>query len=96
MCKVLLRNDWWCKGLGQTQPKSDAYEKYKEIKRNRKAKLLAESTVRHTEQADDSDVIDRNEGLCCNKDSQPAITQGVAASSDVGVDAGVRRRRLLF
>ena len=31
MCKVLLRNDWWCKGLGQTQPKSEAYEKYKEI-----------------------------------------------------------------
>lgn len=31
MCKVLLRNDYWCKGLGQTQPKSDAYKKYKEI-----------------------------------------------------------------
>lgn len=37
MCKVLLRNDWWCKGLGMTQPKSEAYEKYKEIKRQRKA-----------------------------------------------------------
>ncbi len=33
MCKVLLRNDYWCKGLGQTQPKSDAYKKYKEIKK---------------------------------------------------------------
>lgn len=32
MCKVLLRNDWWCKGLGQTQPKSEAWKKYKEIK----------------------------------------------------------------
>jgi predicted phosphoadenosine phosphosulfate sulfurtransferase len=31
MCKVLLRNDYWCKGLGQTQPKSEAYEKYKAI-----------------------------------------------------------------
>jgi predicted phosphoadenosine phosphosulfate sulfurtransferase len=31
MCKVLLRNDYWCKGLGQTQPKSDAYKKYLEI-----------------------------------------------------------------
>ena len=31
MCKVLLRNDYWCKGLGQTQPKSDAYLKYKEL-----------------------------------------------------------------
>ena len=35
MCKVLLRNDWWCKGLGQTQPKSEAYTKYKEIKKKR-------------------------------------------------------------
>lgn len=34
MCKVLLRNDYWCKGLGQTQPKSDAYIKYKEMKKN--------------------------------------------------------------
>lgn len=33
MCKVLLRNDYWCKGLGQVQPKSDAYQKYKELKR---------------------------------------------------------------
>ena len=31
MCKVILRNDYWCKGLGQTQPKSDAYLKYKEL-----------------------------------------------------------------
>lgn len=36
MCKVLLRNDWWCKGLGQTQPKSEAYKRYLEIK-HRKA-----------------------------------------------------------
>lgn len=36
MCKVLLRNDWWCKGLGQTQPKSDAYKRFKEIKKQRK------------------------------------------------------------
>ena len=37
MCKVLLRNDWWCKGLGQTQPKSEAYQKFKEIKKERLA-----------------------------------------------------------
>jgi len=37
MCKVLLRNDWWCKGLGMTQPKSEAYSKYLSIKRGRKA-----------------------------------------------------------
>jgi predicted phosphoadenosine phosphosulfate sulfurtransferase len=36
MCKVLLRNDYWCKGLGQSQPKSEAYEKYKVIKAQRK------------------------------------------------------------
>lgn len=37
MCKVLLRNDYWCKGLGQTQPKSEAYQKYKIIKAQRAA-----------------------------------------------------------
>jgi predicted phosphoadenosine phosphosulfate sulfurtransferase len=34
MCKVLLRNDYWCKGLGQTQPKSDAYIRYKQMKKD--------------------------------------------------------------
>ena len=33
MCKVLLRNDYWCKGLGQTQPKSEAWMKYKHMKK---------------------------------------------------------------
>lgn len=28
ICKVLLRNDWWCKGLGLQQPKSEAYRRY--------------------------------------------------------------------
>lgn len=36
MCKVLLRNDWWCHGLGMAQPKSAAYQKFKEMKRARK------------------------------------------------------------
>lgn len=40
MCKVLLRNDYWCKGLGQTQPKSDAYLQYKELKRKRQLSLM--------------------------------------------------------
>lgn len=35
MCKVLLRNDYWCKGLGQTQPLSDSYQKFKAIKAKR-------------------------------------------------------------
>lgn len=33
LCKVLLRNDHWCKGLGMTQPKSEAYKKYLELKK---------------------------------------------------------------
>ena len=36
MCKVILRNDYWCKGLGQTQPKSDAYILFKTIKKQKK------------------------------------------------------------
>lgn len=35
LCKVLLRNDWWCKGLGMQQPKSEAYQKYLQIKKQR-------------------------------------------------------------
>lgn len=35
MCKVILRNDYWCKSLGQSQPKSDAYQKYKDIKKRK-------------------------------------------------------------
>lgn len=37
LCKVLLRNDWWCKGLGLTQPKSEAYGEYLKIKKQKKA-----------------------------------------------------------
>jgi predicted phosphoadenosine phosphosulfate sulfurtransferase len=37
LCKVLLRNDYWCKGLGLTQPKSEAYGKYLKIRDKRKA-----------------------------------------------------------
>jgi hypothetical protein len=36
MCKVILRNDYWCKGLGQTQPKSEAYGKFLAIKERKK------------------------------------------------------------
>lgn len=39
MCKVILRNDYWCKGLGQTQPKSEAYGKFKAIQMQRKQSL---------------------------------------------------------
>ena len=35
LCRVLLRNDWWCKGLGMQQPKSEAYQRYLQIKKKR-------------------------------------------------------------
>ena len=31
MARAILRNDYYCKGLGQTQPKSEAYQKFKSI-----------------------------------------------------------------
>lgn len=36
--KSLLRNDYWCKGLSFTQHKSEAYEKYLKLMRERKTK----------------------------------------------------------
>ena len=38
ICKVLLRNDYWCKGLSFSQHKSQSYEKYLRIMRQRRAK----------------------------------------------------------
>ncbi len=38
ICKSLLRNDYWCKGLSFTQTKSDAYDKYIELMKKRKIK----------------------------------------------------------
>lgn len=41
MCKVLLRNDYWCKGLNFTQPKSAVYGKFLDIRnKNKKAKAV--------------------------------------------------------
>ena len=38
ICKTLLRNDYWCKGLGYSQQKSSAYKKYLErVKRERES-----------------------------------------------------------
>jgi len=36
VCKSLLRNDYWCKGLGFSQHKSEAYTKYLDLMRRRK------------------------------------------------------------
>lgn len=35
MARCILRNDYYCKGLGQTQPFSEAYGKFKDIKKKR-------------------------------------------------------------
>lgn len=36
VCKSLLRNDWWCKGLGFSQHKSEGYKKYLALMERRK------------------------------------------------------------
>jgi predicted phosphoadenosine phosphosulfate sulfurtransferase len=36
MCRCILRNDYYCKGLGQAQPKSEAYGKFKDLKKVKK------------------------------------------------------------
>jgi predicted phosphoadenosine phosphosulfate sulfurtransferase len=36
VCKALLRNDYWCKGIGFSQHKSEAYLSYLELMRKRK------------------------------------------------------------
>lgn len=41
LCKVLLRNDYWCKGLGLQQPKSEAYGKYLDMKKEKKESVDA-------------------------------------------------------
>jgi predicted phosphoadenosine phosphosulfate sulfurtransferase len=36
VCKSLLRNDYWCKGMGFSQHKSEAYMKYLELMKRRR------------------------------------------------------------
>lgn len=38
ICKTLLRNDYWCKGLSFTQTKSESYEKYLQVMKRRRQK----------------------------------------------------------
>ena len=38
ICKALLRNDYWCKGLSFTQHKTDAYVKYQALMKKRRAR----------------------------------------------------------
>lgn len=36
VCKVLLRNDYWCKGLSFGQTKSESYDRYKKLMKKRR------------------------------------------------------------
>ncbi|QQR69100.1 MAG: DUF3440 domain-containing protein [Alphaproteobacteria bacterium] len=36
ICKALLRNDYWCKGLSFSQTKSESYERYLSVMKNRR------------------------------------------------------------
>lgn len=36
ICKALLRNDYWCKGLSFSQHKSESFEKYRKIMKKRR------------------------------------------------------------
>lgn len=38
VCKALLRNDYWCKGLSFSQTKSSGYEKYRKVMKARRAR----------------------------------------------------------
>lgn len=38
VCKALLRNDYWCKGLGFSQHRSDAYAKYQRMMDGRRSR----------------------------------------------------------
>ncbi len=37
ICKTLLRNDYWCKGLGFSPTKTSAYKKYLEFHKKKRA-----------------------------------------------------------
>lgn len=45
ICKSLLRNDFWCKGLGYTQHKTEGYKKYLELMKRRKQKWKEEKLL---------------------------------------------------
>lgn len=51
ICKMLLRNDYWAKGLSFTQTKPESYERYKKVMQRRKSqwnmhRLLGRQSIR--------------------------------------------------
>jgi predicted phosphoadenosine phosphosulfate sulfurtransferase len=58
VCKSLLRNDYWCKGLGFSQHKSDAYLKYQELMRRRREKWgVADGAIDMTQTLFDMETV---------------------------------------
>jgi predicted phosphoadenosine phosphosulfate sulfurtransferase len=45
VCKSLLRYDYWCKGLGFSQHKSEAYKKYLDLMERRKKQWLPQGSL---------------------------------------------------
>jgi len=45
VCKSLLRNDYWCKGLSFTQHRSEAYQKYLELMKRRRTEWGMEKAI---------------------------------------------------
>ena len=59
VCKSLLRNDYWCKGLGFSQHKSAAYTAYQEVMRKRRAKWgVADDALGYTQTLFDVSEVD--------------------------------------
>lgn len=68
MCRCILRNDYWCKGLGQSQPYSEAYWKFKEIQKKRRGKKLKGGKKQKSKNNKifQEEIIDRNQILIFN------------------------------
>jgi predicted phosphoadenosine phosphosulfate sulfurtransferase len=57
VCKSLLRNDYWCKGLGFSQHKSGAYRAYQDLMRRRREKWgVGDGAIEATRQMLDLEV----------------------------------------
>lgn len=68
VCKSLLRNDYWGKGLGFSQHKSDAYTKYQELMRKRRDAWGVPDDVLGFPQGqqelfDSTDLVDEDAGI---------------------------------
>ena len=51
ICKTILRNDYWCKGLGFSPTKTSAYKKYVELMKKRRADWKIYDDIKNQEAA---------------------------------------------